>query len=99
MTPRKKRAKSILSHSFSEKIINENEKNPLRFFGPMVSLGMIKNGTYKKQEALDLLAGLGHFVSQNNKRTIWRKNGVQVTASYWDIATANYWTIKVKKIA
>jgi hypothetical protein len=60
---------------------------------------MIKNGTYLKEEVMKMVEPFGHFTSQNLKRTIWQKDGVQVTASYYDFISAKYWDVKVKKIA
>ena len=60
---------------------------------------MIKNGTYLKEEVMEMVKPFGHFVSQNLKRTIWQKDGVQVTARYLDIISSKYWEVKVKKTA
>lgn len=60
---------------------------------------MIKKGTYKKEEVLAMMKDFGHFVSQNNKRTIWRKGGVEITARYWDLLKSVDWKVSVKKIA
>lgn len=59
---------------------------------------MITKGTYKKEEVLNMMKGFGHYVSQNNKRTIWRKDGVQVTARYMHLFFP-YWEVQVKKIS
>jgi len=59
---------------------------------------MITKGTYKKEEVLNMMKGFGHYVAQSNKRTIWRKDGVQVTARYMHLFFP-YWEVSVKKVA
>ena len=59
---------------------------------------MITKGTHKKEIVLNAMKDFGHFVSQSNKRTIWRKNGVQVTARYIHLFFP-YWEVSVKKVA
>ena len=59
---------------------------------------MITKGTYKKEEVLSKMKGFGHYVSQSNKRTIWRKDGVQVTARYMHLFFP-FWEVSVKKIS
>ena len=61
------------------------------------SVSMITKGTYKKEEVLNAMKGVS-FVSQNNKRTIWCKDGVQITARYLELSFP-YWKVAVKKIA
>ena len=61
------------------------------------SVSMITKGTYKKEIVLNAMKGIP-FVSQNNKRTIWCKDGVQITARYLGLYFP-YWKVAVKKIA
>ena len=77
--------------------VASRKKIPCFFAVLWYSVSMITKGTYKKEEVLNAMKGVG-FISQNNKRTIWRKDGVQIIARYLEISFP-YWKVEVKKIA
>lgn len=78
--------------------MHNRKKNPCFFHVLWYSVSMITKGTHKKEIVLNAMKDFGHYVAQSNKRTIWRKDGVQVTARYMHLFFP-YWEVSVKKVA
>lgn len=78
--------------------MHNRKKIPCFFHDLWYSVSMITKGTHKKEIVLNAMKDFGHYVAQSNKRTIWRKDGVQVTARYMHLFFP-YWEVSVKKVA